>query len=393
MNQNGADEESREAMINPVQRRESSASRFLKHFRPDRNNPAYHSEGKGLRKRRQPWSSERELPQMDQESKQQPQQTSGSSSKSIKDRSHSFTEHDAVLHLRPAAVSSDKENSNGSGQAGSSGARESFRWRFSKSKQQPSSAKGLTRTKSDGLPTLAPSTVGGSDVTVHSPSNSSAGSQMELLTWSQSSGNLSKRSDDSPFHLPRQRLEMHSTKSDKERMMSRSPYACEMASTKSLHQLEPVYSNSASHSRSGSCSGPATPINRSRMAAPAEADYVNYEVIASLNQQQQSLCGRSAHNNNGNNATAHRPEDPDLLQNLPLPNGNSPSGAAVVATTAAGAPPTAGHDLLSAENGSGRSKTFGHLLTAASVSVANNVAAHGSQVTAYAPPVHLGNNR
>jgi len=49
------------ATTHPVQRRESSASRFLKHFRPDRNNPAYHSEGKGLRKRRQPWSSEREL--------------------------------------------------------------------------------------------------------------------------------------------------------------------------------------------------------------------------------------------------------------------------------------------------------------------------------------------
>ena len=60
MSQNG-DEESREAMINPVQRRESSASRFLKHFRADRTNPAYHSEGKGLRKRRQPWNSERQL--------------------------------------------------------------------------------------------------------------------------------------------------------------------------------------------------------------------------------------------------------------------------------------------------------------------------------------------
>ena len=60
MSQNG-DEEVRDAMINPVQRRESSAARFLKHFRPDRNNPAYHSEGKGLRNKRRHWNSERQL--------------------------------------------------------------------------------------------------------------------------------------------------------------------------------------------------------------------------------------------------------------------------------------------------------------------------------------------
>ena len=60
MSQNGDDAEVRDAMINPVQRRESSAARFLKHFRPDRNNPAYHSVGKGLRKRRN-WASERQL--------------------------------------------------------------------------------------------------------------------------------------------------------------------------------------------------------------------------------------------------------------------------------------------------------------------------------------------
>ena len=151
MSQNGDDAEVRDAMINPVQRRESSASRFLKHFRPDRNNPAYHSEGKGLRKRRN-WTSERQLVTSDNPAgSTAPDPPPQRSNQNQPQRSHSFSEPDGPI-VRP----SSKENSGGSG------VRESFRWRFntksSKSEQQgpkggdTSKMPVLTRTKSDGLP-------------------------------------------------------------------------------------------------------------------------------------------------------------------------------------------------------------------------------------------------
>lgn len=119
MNQNGTgggnepngalSEDQRDGLVNPVQRRESSASRFLKHFtRLDRSNPAYHSEGKGLRKRRN-WNSERQLAVQAQQTggdvstapdgglkQQQHQQPSRNNNQP--QRSHSFSEKPADHH-------------------------------------------------------------------------------------------------------------------------------------------------------------------------------------------------------------------------------------------------------------------------------------------------------
>lgn len=107
MSQNGGetDQVTREAMINPVQRRESSASRFLKHFtRPDRSNPAYHSEGKGLRKRRN-WNSERQLAAPPQQSvSSAPDPAVNSSGNNQPQRSHSFSEKPVDNHLPVSKV-------------------------------------------------------------------------------------------------------------------------------------------------------------------------------------------------------------------------------------------------------------------------------------------------
>ena len=126
MNQNGSSnggsetglsEDQKDGLINPVQRRESSASRFLKHFtRLDRSNPAYHSEGKGLRKRRN-WNSERQLAQQQQQQpgdvstapdggglKEQPQQRNNNQPQ----RSHSFSEKPADHYQTTPLPSSTK---------------------------------------------------------------------------------------------------------------------------------------------------------------------------------------------------------------------------------------------------------------------------------------------
>ncbi len=109
MSQNGGetDQVTREALINPVQRRESSASRFLKHFtRPDRSNPAYHSEGKGLRKRRN-WNSERQLAAPPQQVSSAPDPSASavnSSGNNQPQRSHSFSEKPVDNHLPVSKV-------------------------------------------------------------------------------------------------------------------------------------------------------------------------------------------------------------------------------------------------------------------------------------------------
>lgn len=135
MNENGNDEEAREAIINPVQRRESSASRFLKHFRPDRSNPAYHSEGKGLRKRRN-WASERQLNASvsvdnsviaNNNNNNEASGGAGDRNAQHPQRSHSFSEPDAPL-------ARSKESS----------VRDSFRWRFNSSKKAEKKNRGAS---------------------------------------------------------------------------------------------------------------------------------------------------------------------------------------------------------------------------------------------------------
>ena len=231
MSQNG-DEESRDAMINPVQRRESSASRFLKHFRADRTNPAYHSEGKGLRKRRQPWNSERELSVASGDPASKAVHSpapagsgltgSVSGSGAGNQRSHSFTEQDtALVQFRP---SGGKEN-------------QSFRWRF-RNKKNP--------------------------VRPHPQAPDDGASDVE---WTRASSvGLNKKmaeANESAIPAP------HPVDAD-------PPAAPVTSAAADASPKEPIYINSSTEGAN------MTPIRRAgrnpSSASPAEVDYVNYEV-------------------------------------------------------------------------------------------------------------------
>ena len=233
MSQNG-DEESRDAMINPVQRRESSASRFLKHFRADRTNPAYHSEGKGLRKRRQPWNSERELSSAAGASgaSADPSKAAAANSGSAANgtgsgggsqRSHSFTEQDtALVQFRP---SGGKEN-------------QSFRWRF--------------RNKKNAIRANPPDD-GASDA-----------------EWTRSSVSLNKKVPEAQQPNPVAHPAAHPAAIPVETDPPSCPTSGADASPK-----EPIYINSNAEVN-------MTPIRRagrnSTSGSMAEVDYVNYEV-------------------------------------------------------------------------------------------------------------------
>ena len=271
MSQNGDDAEVRDAMINPVQRRESSASRFLKHFRPDRNNPAYHSEGKGLRKRRN-WTSERQLTTTSDNPAgvaSAPDPTSASKSgNGTPQRSHSFSEPDGPL-VRPS-----KENSGGM--------RESFRWRFksnsSKSCEQPPKGGAvLTRTKSDGLPSS------GADAPTPPP-------PVANWTQQQSSGNLNNKSP-SKKSLNDSATVVDGRPQQQQKYQSSEHLPVSSSSSSAPANPEPLYSNGKAGGR--------VFIRSSSTTSAAEADYVNYEMFASqFNWSQKQL-------------------EPDLIRNLP----------------------------------------------------------------------------
>lgn len=302
MSQNGDDAEVRDAIINPVQRRESSASRFLKHFRPDRSNPAYHSEGKGLRKRRN-WNSERQLTNSETSDNpagsavpdpQQPLQQRQSQNQP--QRSHSFSEPDGPALIRTSA---SKENN-----TSSNGVRESFRWRFSnsskssKSSDQPpkggdtvSSKKPvLSRAKSEGLS----SSGGGNNCDAETAPPPPA----PAANWSQSSNNLSNNKSPSKksFHdssttvvdgrPPVVQLQQLQPTQAKQQDQGSGGL---ISNSSANNHFEPIYSNGKSAS------------GRVYFAtSAAEADYVNYEMFASSHHwaQQKQL-------------------EPDLIRNLP----------------------------------------------------------------------------
>ncbi|XP_045028584.1 putative protein TPRXL [Daphnia magna] len=320
MSQNGDDAEIRDAMVNPVQRRESSAARFLKHFRPDRNNPAYHSEGKGLRKRRN-WASERQL------TTHSDNPVAGSASSAndaatdqqrpvananAPQRSHSFSEPDASGVVVAAARTSFKE---------ASGMRESFRWRFS-SKSSKSSSSSSEQSPKGGdtckpantetpqatlmRSTSTPSSGGNSNDTVLSETTFPCNNNPPAAgnNWSQlhhlPGGHFNNKS---PSKKPPPTT-MHDSSgtvvdgrsSGVQVQLQQDHLAGHQASSPS----EPIYSNGKAQ--------PTTAASRVSYYASAgggaDADYVNYEMFAS-------------HQFSGSWSGHQKQLEPDLIRNLP----------------------------------------------------------------------------
>ena len=273
MSQNG-DEEVRDAMINPIQRRESSASRFLKHFRPDRNNPAYHSEGKGLRSKRRHWNSERQLTPPETTNVAAAPAAEGAEGEALNtctasanaptpngqrqppQRSHSFSEPDAtgsLVRCNPSAKEQQQQQHNG-------GVRDSFRWRFRSSRSSSSSdcapKGGDTSQKTIPIVVSSSGSVGnsnwppnGGDVVV------GAGIEPIYINNNSGSGGIKNGPPSSPSAV-----------------MAGSTYSAR------------VYAAAAADAVDA--------------AASAESDYVNYEVFAAQLNKQNHL-------------------EPDLLRNLP----------------------------------------------------------------------------
>ena len=343
MSQNGDDAEVRDAMINPVQRRESSAARFLKHFRPDRNNPAYHSEGKGLRKRRN-WASERQLTTNSDHpaaSGNDPATPAASSavaqrpvaSSNAPQRSHSFSEPDASGGpAGGASRTAFKENS---------GMRESFRWRFgskssSSSKSSSTSSdhppKGgdtckspagnpgappapLTRTKSEGLPS---SGVNDSASPATTTTTTTAVSTAQQPPPCNNNLNNAPAAGNNWSQLHRLPGGHFNNKSPSKKCIHDSTTVVDGRSSGVHIQLqqqpqehqagspsEPIYSNGKAHATAAPTAGSRVVVNyyaSTSSSAGADADYVNYEMFAS-------------HQYNWSN---HQKQlEPDLIRNLP----------------------------------------------------------------------------
>ncbi|XP_057379868.1 uncharacterized protein LOC130702235 isoform X2 [Daphnia carinata] len=321
MSQNGDDAEVRDAMINPVQRRESSASRFLKHFRPDRNNPAYHSEGKGLRKRRN-WTSERQLTTNGDNpavgstpSANDPAtgQQKPAANANAPQRSHSFSEPDASGVVAAAARTAFKE---------ASGMRESFRWRFSSKSSKASSSSSEVSSKGGDTckslnaetsqttltrTTATPSSGGQDNHSSETTSPCNSNPPAAVNNWSQlhhlPGGHFNNKS---PSKKPPSTTTMHDSSSSTvvdgrtsgvHVQLQQEYLAGHQASSPS----EPIYSNGKAQ--------PTTAVASrvSYYASPgggADADYVNYEMFAS-------------HQFSGSWSGHQKQLEPDLIRNLP----------------------------------------------------------------------------
>ena len=146
--------------------------------------------------------------------------------------------------------------------------RESFRWRFRSQK------KNLTRAKSEGIPSVSVEAVD--------------------PDWSRPCIQSTKKADANS-------LDAEWSRSSADESQKRAP---DKASEDPVP--EAIYINGSSATTTAS----STPVRRMSMAngggrkAPVEADYVNFEVFASLKQH------------NGANK-----QEPDLLRNLPFQNG------------------------------------------------------------------------
>lgn len=331
MSQNGDDAEVRDAMINPVQRRESSAARFLKHFRPDRNNPAYHSEGKGLRKKRN-WASERQLttntdnnhPVVASSSANDPLPAGAGAAQSQRSvantpqRSHSFSEPDAASGSGSTGRTSFKENS---------GMRESFRWRFGSSNKSSSSSsskssssdhppKGGDTCKSPAvnappLSSVLPSS-GVNENSTHSTTTTTTTvpppplppcSNNNLNNTPAAGNNWSQL-----HHLPGGHYNNKSPSKNCIHDSSTTTVVDGRTSTsvqlkqENLNQTEPIYSNGKAQT------GGVRVVNyyaatSGGVGGAADADYVNYEMFAS-------------HQYNWN-SNHQKQLEPDLIRNLP----------------------------------------------------------------------------
>ena len=331
MSQNGDDAEVRDAMINPVQRRESSAARFLKHFRPDRNNPAYHSEGKGLRKRRN-WASERQLttntdnsnPVVASSANDPPPAgaAAAQSQRSVANtpqRSHSFSEPDAASGSGSTGRTSFKENS---------GMRESFRWRFGSSKSSSWSSKSSSsdhtpkggdtcKSPAGHAPPLssALSSSGVNENSTHSttttvPPPPCSNSNNNLNNTPAAGNNWSQL-----HHIPGGH---YNNKSPSKNCIHDSTTVVDGRTSsvqlkqENQNQTEPIYSN-------GKAQTGVRVVNyyaaTSGGGGAADADYVNYEMFAS-------------HQYNWN-SNHQKQLEPDLIRNLPYQQQQQGGGSTV----------------------------------------------------------------
>lgn len=296
MSQNGDDAQVRDAMINPVQRRESSAARFLKHFRPDRNNPAYHSEGKGLRKRRN-WASERQLTTNSEipvagstasanDAAPTAAQQCPVANSNTPQRSHSFSEPDAFGAVA-APRTTYKE---------ASGMRESFRWRFSsKSSSKSSSSSEQSPKGGDTSKTLIQAAPQAALPRTSMPSSGQTNDSVPTSDNNRSQLHLHLPGGHFNNKSPFKKSSIHDSSTSVVDCRSgvhiqQDHSAGQQASSPS----EPIYSNGKTQS---------TTPNRVNYYAPtsADADYVNYEMFSSSWSSHQKQL------------------EPDLIRNLPYP--------------------------------------------------------------------------